>query len=87
LPIAGLINDDNGNIWFYTDRSIHELNIVTGQIKTMSEIDGFEKQNFELLPWPNKVQTVIPSCGLIIKAFHRFFIKYFHGEINFSHLI
>ena len=48
LPIAGLINDSKGNIWFHTDRSIQELNIVTGQIKTMSEIDGFEKQNFDM---------------------------------------
>jgi signal transduction histidine kinase/ligand-binding sensor domain-containing protein len=54
LTVTGLINDNNGNIWFHTDRSIQELNVKTGQITTMSEKDGFEKQDFELLPFVNK---------------------------------
>jgi signal transduction histidine kinase/ligand-binding sensor domain-containing protein len=54
IPIAGLINDNNGNIWFHTDRSIEELNVKTGQIKILSEADGFEKQNFDLLPFADK---------------------------------
>lgn len=54
LPIVGLINDTNGNIWFHTDRSILELNTATGQVKTMSGPDGFEKENFELLPFADK---------------------------------
>ena len=54
LPVVGLINDNNGNMWFHTDRSILELNVATGQIKTMSEADGFEKENFELLPFADK---------------------------------
>lgn len=54
LPVVGLINDNNGNIWFHTDRSIQELNVATGQIKTMSEADGFEKENFQLLPFADK---------------------------------
>ncbi len=54
LPVVGLIRDNNGNIWFHTDRSIQELNVATGQIETMFEADGFEKQNFELLPFADK---------------------------------
>lgn len=54
LPIVGLIDDNNGNIWFHTDRSILELNIVTGQFITMSETDGFQKQDFDMLPFVDK---------------------------------
>jgi hypothetical protein len=64
LPVAGLINDRNGNIWFHTDRSIQVLNVSTGQIKTLSEPDGFEKQNFELLPFADKdASGNIYYCG------------------------
>ncbi len=48
IEIAGLIADDSGDIWFHTDRNIHRLNIVTGEISTLAEKDGFEKQNFAL---------------------------------------
>ena len=64
LPVAGLINDNNGNIWFHTDRSIQELNIATDQIKTMSNLDGFEKQNLNLLPYTNRdANGNIYYCG------------------------
>lgn len=64
LPVTGLINDNNGNIWFHTDRSIQELNITTGEIKTMSELDGFEKQTFDLLPYSTKdANGNIYFCG------------------------
>jgi signal transduction histidine kinase/ligand-binding sensor domain-containing protein len=48
LVITGLIADNNGNIWFHTDRTIHQLNVATGEISTLTEKDGFEKQNFAL---------------------------------------
>ena len=64
LPITGLIDDNKGNIWFHTDRSIHELNIATAQVKTLSEIDGFEKQNFASLPFVSKdANGNIYYCG------------------------
>ncbi len=64
LPITGLIDDNKGNIWFHTDRSIQELNVATGQIKTLSEIDGFEKQNFALSPFVSKdAHGSIYYCG------------------------
>jgi signal transduction histidine kinase/ligand-binding sensor domain-containing protein len=46
LEISGLNADNRGNIWFHTDRSINELNIETGEISTLSDKDGFEKQFF-----------------------------------------
>jgi ligand-binding sensor domain-containing protein len=49
LEITSLIADNNGNIWFHTDRSVHQLNITTGEISTLTENDGFEKQNFGLV--------------------------------------
>jgi len=49
IEIAGLIADDKGNIWFHTDHSIHQLNIATGEISTLTEKDGFERQYFFLL--------------------------------------
>jgi len=48
LVIVGLIADNKGNIWFHTDRSIHQLNVATGEISMLTEKDGFEKQNFAL---------------------------------------
>ncbi len=46
IEIYGIIVDNDGNIWFNTDRSISKLNIETGKIITLSEKDGFQKQNF-----------------------------------------
>ncbi len=47
--LVGLIGDNMGNIWFHTDHSIHQLNVETGEVSTLSERDGFEKQDFDLL--------------------------------------
>ncbi len=44
--IYSLLTDTRGNIWFNTDRSIHQLNIETGAISTLSEKDGFISENF-----------------------------------------
>jgi len=46
IEIRALVADNNGNIWFHTDRSIHQLNKTTGEISTLTEKDGFERQNF-----------------------------------------
>jgi len=46
IDIFSLLPDTKGNIWFNTDRSIHQLNIETGVISTLSEKDGFLPQNF-----------------------------------------
>jgi ligand-binding sensor domain-containing protein len=54
LPLEGLVSDNNGNIWLHTDRSILELNVATGQIKTMSEAEGYQKEQFESLPYVDK---------------------------------
>lgn len=48
IQIAGLIADNSGDIWFHTDRNIHRLDTATGEISTLAEKDGFEKQNFAL---------------------------------------
>jgi signal transduction histidine kinase/ligand-binding sensor domain-containing protein len=49
LEIVALIADNDGNIWFHTDRTIHQLNVATGEVSTLTEKDGFVKQNFFLL--------------------------------------
>jgi signal transduction histidine kinase/ligand-binding sensor domain-containing protein len=54
LEIVGLIADNNGNIWFHTDRYIHQLNAQTGEVSTLAEKDGFEKQSFELIKFNYK---------------------------------
>ena len=46
IPIFSLIFDKHNNVWFNTDRSIFELNIMTGTILRLSEKDGFQPQNF-----------------------------------------
>jgi len=50
IDIYSLLADAKGNIWFNTDRSIHQLNIETGVFSTLSEKDGFEPQNFSNYP-------------------------------------
>lgn len=47
--IMGLIPDKQGNIWFHTEWSVHQLNIKTGYVSTLSEKDGLKKQDFVLL--------------------------------------
>ena len=49
IAIAALIADNAGNIWFHTDHTIHQLNVATGEVSTLTEKDGFEKQDFFLL--------------------------------------
>ncbi len=49
IEIVGLIADNDGNIWFHTDRAIHQLNVATGEISKLTEKDGFEKQDFFLI--------------------------------------
>jgi ligand-binding sensor domain-containing protein len=73
LPVVGLISDNNGNIWFHTDRSIEELNVATGQIRTLSEADGFAKQNFELLPFADKDASgnIYYGGGVFGNGFHK----------------
>ncbi len=44
--IFSLLPDSKGNIWFNTDRSIHQLNIETKVFSTLSEKDGFTPHNF-----------------------------------------
>jgi len=48
FEIYGLGPDNNGNIWFNTDRSIYQLNIQTGKITVLSEKDGFLRQSFTM---------------------------------------
>jgi len=48
IEIVSLIADNEDNIWFHTDRTIHQLNVKTGEISTLTEKDGFEKQDFFL---------------------------------------
>jgi Histidine kinase/Y_Y_Y domain len=46
LDIISIIADNRDNIWFHTDRSIHQLNTKTGEISELTEKDGFQKQNY-----------------------------------------
>ena len=54
IDFSALTLDNKGNIWFHTDRSIHQLNTETGSISVLSEKDGFEKQNFFV--WPSSLK-------------------------------
>jgi signal transduction histidine kinase len=46
LDIYDGITDNNGNFWFNTDRALYYLDAGTGNLMTLSEKDGFQKQNF-----------------------------------------
>ncbi|MEP7323298.1 MAG: ATP-binding protein [Saprospiraceae bacterium] len=46
LEIFSIAPDNNGNVWFNTDRSIHQLNVETGIFSTLSEKDGFQPMGF-----------------------------------------
>jgi hypothetical protein len=46
FQILNLIPDNKGNIWFCTDRSLHQLNSVTGTVVTLSDKDGFQPQAY-----------------------------------------
>ncbi len=46
IELFGAVADNNGDIWFITDRSISKLNRSTGKITTLTESEGFQKQFF-----------------------------------------
>jgi len=46
FDLCSFAADNNGNIWFTTQRSISQLNVYTGKITRLTEIDGFTKQDF-----------------------------------------
>ncbi|MEO5581891.1 MAG: two-component regulator propeller domain-containing protein, partial [Saprospiraceae bacterium] len=50
LKIFSIGPDNNGNIWFNTDRSIHQLNAETGIFSTLSKKDGFQPMDFTMGP-------------------------------------
>jgi signal transduction histidine kinase/streptogramin lyase len=50
IDIFSIVPDSRGNIWFNTDRSIHQLNVETGVISTLSQKDGFQPQGFTVGP-------------------------------------
>ena len=50
FDISCLTVDDRNNLWFHTDRSIHQLNPETGEFSELSEKDGFDKINFSIIP-------------------------------------
>jgi signal transduction histidine kinase len=50
IDIFNIIPDSRGNIWFNTDRSIHQLNVQTGVVSALTEKDGFEPQGFTYGP-------------------------------------
>jgi ligand-binding sensor domain-containing protein len=49
LEIFNIISDNDGNIWFNTDRAIYQLNTVFGTILRLAEKDGFLPQNYEFI--------------------------------------
>ncbi|PWT76571.1 MAG: hypothetical protein C5B59_06175 [Bacteroidetes bacterium] len=46
MPIFSMIADNNGDIWWNTDRSISMLKVKSGKIISLSERDGYHKQDF-----------------------------------------
>jgi signal transduction histidine kinase/streptogramin lyase len=46
INVYGIHADKTGNIWFVAERSIARLNRKTGQIRTFSTQDGFQKQTY-----------------------------------------
>ena len=46
VNVYGIHADKMGNIWFNTERSISRLNPKTGQIRTLSTPEGFQKQSY-----------------------------------------
>ncbi len=54
IDFSALTLDNKGNIWFHTDRSIHQLSTETGSVSALTEKDGFEKQNFFV--WPSSLK-------------------------------
>ncbi|HEY4323371.1 MAG TPA: ATP-binding protein [Mucilaginibacter sp.] len=46
INVSGIRPDNNGNIWFNTERHISRLNPVTGEIMTLSENEGAQEQPY-----------------------------------------
>lgn len=46
FDMYNFIADNKGNIWFTTDRFISQLNVTSGKITSLTEIEGFKKQYF-----------------------------------------
>ena len=46
FEIYGMITDNENNLWFNSESSIWRLDLAKGRITTLSEKDGFKKQNF-----------------------------------------
>jgi signal transduction histidine kinase/ligand-binding sensor domain-containing protein len=44
--VYGMITDNRNNLWFNADNFIYQLDNSTGRITTLTEKDGFQKQNF-----------------------------------------
>ena len=73
FEISSMIADNKGNIWFHTDRSIHQLNTETGEISVLTEKDGFQKQDFELIQFNLKDDygNIYFSGGLFGSGFNQ----------------
>ncbi len=72
--ICAIIPDNRGNIWFNTDRSIHQLNMKTGRISLLSEKDGIPPQTFPFVLGYEKSasgELYLPG-GIYGEGFNRF---------------
>lgn len=76
--------DNDGNIWFTTQRTISELHIATGKVSTLSEVDGFKKQTFS-----NDAYAFKDASGAIYFmsgiAGNQGFARIKPGKINFEY--
>ena len=80
LDIYGMITDNENNLWFNTEISICKLNLAKGRITSLTEKDGFQKQNFT--PMLNFSKSALGelylSDGVFGLGFNRIFpAKYF----------
>jgi signal transduction histidine kinase/ligand-binding sensor domain-containing protein len=50
INVSGIQPDNDGNIWFNTERSISRLNPETGKIITLSEKEGWQEQPYHGSP-------------------------------------
>ena len=73
VEIGRVIPDNNGNIWFATNHSIHHLDTKTGRITVLTEKDGFQPNGFFPGLWLGKTAAgdlYLPS-GEFGKGFTR----------------
>ena len=73
FDISCLTLDDRNNLWFHTDRSIHQLNTETGEFSQLSEKDGFDKTDFSNYPGSMKADNgeIYFPTGVINQGFVR----------------